>query len=326
MSEIARLYKYRELLGSRRAMSTSELIAKQEISAATFKRDMAKLRDQFGLPIVFDRELRGYRLDKTDDSAELPGLWFSADEMLALLGMQQMLADLAPGWLGAKLRPLEVRMRALLAQHGLEPDQLSRRIRVVHARKRRLQPAHFEIIAAATLNRRQLHMAHRNRESGELTMRLVSPQHLVQYRDNWYLQAWCHLRKGLRSFALDAIETCTLTDRPAKEVSTETLQRELQGSYGIIGGPPTAWASLRFVPEVGRLVAREQWHPDQEGHLEPDGSYMLRVPYSHEQELVRDVLRYGDEVEVLEPESLRLTVAASLLRTCQKYNAPTSDR
>ena len=319
MSEIARLYKYKELLSHHRALSASRLMAAQEISAATFKRDMAKLRDQFGLPIVFDRELRGYRLENTDARSELPGLWFSADEMLALLGVQHMLADLAPGWLGAKLQPLEARMRAVLAQHGLEPEQLSQRIRVVHARKRRLQPAHFEVIAAATLARRQLHLGHRNRQSGELTARLVSPQHLVHYRDNWYLQAWCHLRKALRSFALDAIETCTLADQPAKEVGQQTLQRELQSSYGILGGPPTAWASLRFVPEVGQLVAREQWHPDQEGHMEPDGSYVLRVPYSHEQELVRDVLRYGSEVEVLGPDVLKEQVQLALKMALSVY-------
>ena len=321
MSEIARLYKYRQLLGNRRFMSASELIAAQEISAATFKRDLAKLRDQIGQPIVFDRELRGYRLEPTGDRAELPGLWFSADEMLALLGLQQMLADLAPGWLAAKLRPLEVRMHTLLALQGLEPDQLSQRIRVAHARKRRLQPTHFEVIAAATLARKQLHLTHRNRESGELTTRRVSPQHLVQYRDNWYLQAWCHLRKGLRSFALDAIEACTVADHPAKEVDQQTLQRELQGSYGIIGGPPTAWASLKFAANVAPLVAREAWHPDQEGHLAPDGSYVLRVPYSHDQELVRDVLRYGDEVEVLGPIELRAAVATTLTQAAKKYVA-----
>ena len=312
MSEIARLYKYRELLGSRRAMSASELIAKQEISAATFKRDMAKLRDQFGLPIVFDRELRGYRLEKTDDRAELPGLWFSADEMLALLGMQQMLTELAPGWLGSKLKPLEARLRALLARHGVQAEQLPQRIRISQARKRRMPPTNFEVIAAATLARKQLHIGHRNRESGELIARTVSPQHVVHYRDNWYLQAWCHLRKALRSFALDAIESCELTDSPAQEVDSETLHRELQGSYGIFGGQPTAWASLRFAADVAPLVAREQWHPDQKGHMEPDGSYVLQVPYSDERELVRDVLRYGDEVEVLGPESLRLAVSKTL--------------
>jgi predicted DNA-binding transcriptional regulator YafY len=37
------------------------------------------------------------------------------------------------------------------------------------------------------------------------TEREVSPQRLVHYRDNWYLDAWCHLREDVRSFSIDAI-------------------------------------------------------------------------------------------------------------------------
>ncbi len=80
MSEIDRLYQYKTLLSSRRVMSRDDILNKLEISLATFKRDIAKLRDQLHTPIVFDRDLGGYRLEQTD-STELPGMWFSQDEM-----------------------------------------------------------------------------------------------------------------------------------------------------------------------------------------------------------------------------------------------------
>jgi len=61
-------------------------------------------------------------------------------------------------------------------------------------------------------------------------------------------------------------------------------------------------------------VADEEWHPQQRGHHEPDGSRVLEPPYSDERELVMDVPRYGEGVEVLAPRSLREIVAAALAR------------
>ena len=60
MSEVIRLYKYQALLSSRRALSRAEFIALLEVSPATFKRDLAKLRDQLGIPIEYDRNAGGF--------------------------------------------------------------------------------------------------------------------------------------------------------------------------------------------------------------------------------------------------------------------------
>ena len=100
MSEVLRLYRYKGLLSSRRGISADEIIATLEISRATFKRDLAKLRDQMHMPIEFDRDLGGYILLQGQADNELPGLWFSQGEILALVTIQQLLEQLEPGLLG----------------------------------------------------------------------------------------------------------------------------------------------------------------------------------------------------------------------------------
>lgn len=75
MSEVVRLYRYKSLLSSRTAVSADDLMAKQEVSRATLKRDIAKLRDQLHVPIRFDRDLGGYTLEPGHAESELPGLW-----------------------------------------------------------------------------------------------------------------------------------------------------------------------------------------------------------------------------------------------------------
>ena len=84
-------------------------------------------------------------------------------------------------------------------------------------------------------------------------------------------------------------------------------------------GKPKAWARLRFTPERARWVAKEGWHPQQEGRSLPDGSYELSIPYSDDRELIGDILRFGPDVQVLGPQALRQKVQQRLLAAVGKY-------
>jgi predicted DNA-binding transcriptional regulator YafY len=86
----------------------------------------------------------------------------------------------------------------------------------------------------------------------------------------------------------------------------------------VFGGEPVQWAKLRFTPTRARWVASERWHRDQRGRHEPDGHYVLEVPYSDPRELMMDVLKFGGDVDVLAPPSLRDLVAAEVARMAAK--------
>lgn len=305
MSEIDRLYSYRTLLSGRRAVPRAEILSKLEISPATFKRDLAKLRDRLNIPVIFDKDLAGYRIEVADSRSELPGLWFSQDEVLALLTIQNMLDQLEPGLLGPKLRPLQKRLDEMLKSEGVDVQALAQRVRLVHAGKRRHHFKEFELVAKSTIERLQIKVLHFNRQTGQFSERVLSPQQLVHYRDNWYLDAWCHLKNELRSFSVDALSQCVILSVQAKELDPDQIRTVMQSGYGIFGGHAHEWAKIKFSAERARWVMNEEWHPSQRGILNPDGSYQLEIPYSDERELLGDVLKYGADAEVLAPESLR---------------------
>jgi predicted DNA-binding transcriptional regulator YafY len=77
---------------------------------------------------------------------------------------------------------------------------------------------------------------------------------------------------------------------------------------------------LLFSPERARWVADEQWHPQQQGTLLPDGSYELHIPYADSKELVMDILKHGAGVEVLEPATLRQEAINRLQAAMEKYS------
>ena len=130
------------------------------------------------------------------------------------------------------------------------------------------------------LDRQRLQIAYVSRGTNERTEREISPQRLVHYRENWYCDAWCHLREDLRSFAVDAIQSAELVDRKAKPIAERDLDEVLASGYGIFSGRKTTWAKLRFTAERARWVSVEAWHPEQKGRFEPDGRYVLELPFS----------------------------------------------
>ncbi|MGA9422878.1 MAG: YafY family protein [Rhodanobacteraceae bacterium] len=275
-------------------------------SRATVYRDIAFLRDALGAPIDSDGEHGAihYAADE-GDRFELPGLWLNSDELAALLALNEMLDRAGPGVLADALAPFRARIEGLLSDHVSGKTLPVDRIRVIASAARKLDQAGFRTVAGALLNRKRLKFEYRARSTDAETERIVSPQRLAHYRDNWYLDAWDHSRDGLRSFALDRIGKAHVLADAALDRDCAELDEHLASSYGIFSGEPKAWATIRFSSHAARWVADEHWHPSQQGHWLADGSYELKLPYSNSRELLMDLLKYGPDAEVIAPVSLR---------------------
>ena len=322
MSINERIYQIDQLLNGRNFVTFQELMERLEVSKATLKRDLAYMRDRLNAPIIFDRDLGGYRLEKQTKNAkyELPGLWFNADEIFALLTMQHLLNNLdSGGILSPHIKPLKSRLTELLGATNDPLDQLQRRIKIETIGSRKFNLDHFQAIGSSLLKRKQLHIDYLGRGKNEITSRDISPQRLIYYKDNWYLDGWCHLKEDIRSFSVDAIQRVEILETKAKDVSEEKLNEELGSGYGIFSGKDIKWVTLKFSSERARWVSNEKWHSKQEGKFLEDGSYELKIPYSKEPELLIDVMKYGPEVEIVEPEDLRKKLQETLIKTLRNY-------
>ncbi len=325
MDRTERFYTIDRMLRGRQGTTLRHMMEEMEVSRATVRRDLEYMRDRLAAPIIWDNEACCYRYEAHSEESDryaLPGLWFNASEVHALLTMEHLLSSLQPGLLEPHIGPLRSRIRRLLDSGDHPAEEVTRRIRVLHMAARQADSGVFGAISHALLRRYRLQIRHLNRRNGEVTERLVSPQRLAHYRDNWYLDSWCHLRQSLRSFAVDAIESAQVVEaQKAKNVTDAQLEKVLGTGYGIFAGDKTKEAVLRFSPEAARWVAREKWHSRQRGCVEEDGSYTLTIPYANETELVMDIMRHGVEVEVISPDSLRDAVGQRLATAAAQYRA-----
>ena len=324
MERTERFHKIENLLANGRPATLAALVAQLEVSRATVKRDVAYMRERHKMPIVWDRDNGTYKFEKTPGNSgervSLTGLWFSATEAHALLTMHQLLVGLDGGGLiSDHVRPLIDRLEQMLGPSRAQADQVRHRVKVLSMAARKKSPEQFTVIAHALVDRKRIRIQHYSRQRRTTTDREVSPQRLVHYRDNWYLDAWCHMRRAVRSFALDAIRHASRIDTSAKEVASRTLDQLLGAGYGIFSGRSIRWAKLRFTPERAQWVADEIWHPGQKGRFLADGRYELSIPYSDDRELLMDILKHGADVEVAAPQALRERVAAVHRDAARRY-------
>ncbi len=330
MSQTERLYQIVHILeDARQPVPRTHFLDTLEISHATFKRDLDYLRDRLGAPVVWRRGTAGlpsgYLLEGArSESAQrygIRGLWFNPSEIYALLMMQHLAAAMEPGLVSGQVGALMTRVGLMLGSAADDPQEIGRRVRILHSASRRATPVCFQSVAQATMKRRRLALRYHVRSRGEDSERVVSPQQLLHYRENWYLLAWCHKADELRTFALDAIRGAEATRSKAREIGPRTLSKAVDSAFGIFAAPARERAVLRFSPEVAPWVENECWHPAQTLERLADGALQLGVPYGDPRELLMEILRYGADVEVIAPPALRTAVAERLQRAAAAYAA-----
>src|SRR5258706_8842749 len=231
MNQTERLYQIDQIIRSRQVVTFITLQDALGVSRATLKRDLAHLRDRLHAPIIFDHELGGYRFNAQSGPGpkyQLPGMWFSANEALALLTMHHLLESIdAGGLLSPHMAPLRQRLMALLDGPEAPAKEFLRRVKLLPSQIRKVPLKWFEVVGPALLKRQRLQIRYFTRYSGKSSEREVSPLRLVHYRNNWYLDAWCHATEDIRMFSLDSIEEAQMLTARAKDVSLVEIDRQV---------------------------------------------------------------------------------------------------
>lgn len=210
---------HRELRSHRYPVSLAKLAETLECSDRTIRRNIETMQ-RHGAPIEYSRSGKGWHyIDDETNRFELPGLWLTAGELQSLSLLLYLLEDLAPNNLTGELRPVEREIKKLLAARGIQPSVFRDVIKILPIGHRQLPTHAFQLISEALINEQQLDIEYLS-YSQINTQRRISPQALIYYRENWYLDAWCHLRKNLRTFSVARISIVKLHKAALKKYPT----------------------------------------------------------------------------------------------------------
>jgi predicted DNA-binding transcriptional regulator YafY len=286
-----------------------------DVSRATIERDIAILR-QWG---QVKRRQGKFGLAEMQF---LPAS-FSAPEALALrlagTAFSAQAGAVYKDALHSALRKIDV---VLPQRTAAEIKKANERVSISQPVVRDFSHDVYEKLHIAIVRHHPVDITYFSRGRQEATRRRVDPYGLTFKIGAWYVVGHCHLRKGIRTFALDRIKWLRIEEAVRFRYPTDfDLQEWLAKGWQLqAGGTPTQ-VVLRFESGVAAWIQGGHWHPTQEIEKEPDGRILFRVTVTGYEEMLYWVLSFGANVEVLEPAPLRAAVAEAAGKMVERYGA-----
>lgn len=290
-----------------------------ELSGRTAQRDIDFMRDRIDAPLKYNPRHRGYCY--TDDTYELPSLWISESNILAL-SIAVRLASTIPD------QALKDQLCRLIDQIPIKfgdkssscLERLSARISVKNIEYSFVDRQIFRQTVESLFAERSINIIYYSPHAETITERTVHPLHLIHYMGSWHLISWCGNKMELRNFALSRIRNITLANenltlpRDLPELKEYTRQY-----FGIMQGDNSTEVLLRFNSRISSRIVEQIWHPQQRSTPNPDGSLTLCFPVADFRELVKIILSYGADIEVLQPQELKVLVKEEIDRMTKIY-------
>jgi predicted DNA-binding transcriptional regulator YafY len=136
--------------------------------------------------------------------------------------------------------------------------------------------------------------------------RKVSPLFLKEYRNRWYLISFDTSKNDIITYALDRMKDPMVLEDEAELPIDFNPEAYFQDTIGITTYKgKTEKIILRTNPVAAKYIASQPLHQSQKLLSEDKESSVFELNILISEELIRTVLGYAGEIEVLQPESLR---------------------
>ena len=216
MGEQLRLIELRRLLEALQPVSAERLMHELEVSRATLMRGIADLRDRLNVPIAYDRERNGYRLDNPPSYGpryEMPGLWLRVEEVYGLLTLLNVLFEIDPGLLQPYVSPLRGLLKQILHKEEFPLKAFNRKIAIELGNVPKPKKRVYSVVSAALMKEKRLQLT--IDQGGQDDRAEYSPQRFVLRPDGWHLDAILHPAQRLTRIAMTTIKTARVLDQSA---------------------------------------------------------------------------------------------------------------
>jgi predicted DNA-binding transcriptional regulator YafY len=289
------------------------LMREIEVSAKTIHRDIEFMRDRLGLPIEYDRSRLGFYY--TEEVSAFPSIQITEGELFALLVAEKALQQ----YRGTSFeKPL---LSAIKKMEQSLPNTISLNLASLEQTisfRTRAEPilnlGVFDLLAKAAAHRGQIELEYRKPGQAKTETRLVDPYHLANINGEWYLFAYDHARKDIRTFAPTRIQSVKPTGKTFPAPERFSLEKRLRDSFGVHSGEGQFEVVIRFEQRVADYVREKKWHESQKLRELKNGGVELSLKLSSLMEIERWTLGWGGDATVVKPVELREAVHAAARR------------
>lgn len=300
---LERMLRIHQAIHSGSYPNATTLARELEVCTKSIHRDLDFMRDRLNLPIQYDGSRFGYFYAETVKA--FPTLQITEGEVTALIVAEKALRQ----YRGTSFeRPL---LNALKKMEQSLPDTISLSLNDIAQTisfRTRAEPLldlqTFDTLAKATAARSQLELAYRKPGQPKAELRVVDPYHLANINGEWFLFAYDHLRRDLRTFVPARIQAVRPTGKSFERHQDFSLEERLRGSFGVQSGQDETDVVICFSARVADYIREKKWHESQKLRRLPDGGVQLHLKLSSLGEVGRWVLSWGGDAVVIRPAEL----------------------
>lgn len=263
------------------------------ITLRTLQRDMADIRSNFDIEVIYDSKKNGYYIDETCS--------MDMDKLLYFLGLAES-SDVI-------LSNIKDRQR-LLKYLSISPNPHAKGVE------------NIGILLQAIQQCTVINISHLSYQTGEQKAYTVEPYLLKEFEGMWYLFAYCEDMKAFRTFGLDRIRQIQVTDRIFQRIAElEHTVEKFNNVYGLVYEPdnnpnaPIEEVRLKVSPVMMPYIQSLPIHSSQSISGDTITLHLIINP-----ELENKIMSYGEHIEVLSPPSLRNKIKERIMQSLTKYN------
>lgn len=298
------MLRIHQSLQSDKFPNATTLARELEVSTKSIQRDLDFMRDRLELPIEYHPQKFGYHY--TAEVTSFPTMHITEGELVALVIAEKALEQ----YRGTQFeKPLLSAIRKI--EQSL-PDTISLNLADIEQTisfRTRAEPVLnleiFDALAKATAQRRQLELTYRKAGNRDGEVRVIDPYHLANINGEWYLFAFDHGRKDIRTFVPARVQAVKQTGKHFARPQKFSLEKRLRDSFGVHSGEGEFDVVLRFNARVADYIREKKWHDSQQLKELKGGGVELRIQLSSLIEVQRWVLGWGSDVVVVKPPQLR---------------------
>jgi predicted DNA-binding transcriptional regulator YafY len=285
-------------------------------STRSLRRYLAILSEA-GFPWYFDRTLNAYRFA---DGYSLKRLDLSNGELFGLVALRSLGASLG-GSIGASIDEVTEKLvgtagRSAQARAGVAPTVA---FRLAETQLDGAGERAFGLLSSAERSSRSVAFSYLDKD-GNASARTVDPYGFIIHAGRIYCVGYDHARKDKRTFAVDSVTDPVVLAKTFVRPSDFSVEAYAGTSIsGVLHTGAASSVRVRFAPRVAKAAIAAGVVADRQVDRNADGSVDITYRVADVDELVRWVLSWGEQAEILEPVAARERIAALARSVSEKY-------
>ena len=281
------------------------------VSPKTARKYVALLADLFGTNPQYDEIRHGYFYENVGRAPLVPRL--REDEVAAVFLIEQAARNLAGSPVQKVLESVLDKLSLMMpAGCDITLSEFSDALSLRSDRASAVSDGDREtlnVLYDAIVKRHRVSVVYAGQGRAEPTRRKIDPIHLTRCEGQWYLVAYCHLRKEIRTFVPARMKELRVLNETFERPKDFDPQKHFCTAFGIVAEKNVSEVRLRFCKEVAGLIRERQWHPTQALEDIAGGSVRLIMTCSQGAELAAWILSWGEQVVVEKPAALAKLIA-----------------